>query len=689
MKKLGIGLIMLWFLAFLLPPALAQTVPLGPRFVLPYQTVIDPNGVPLPGALLYFYVSGTTTPLNTYSDPLLTTPNTNPVVANSAGVFPNIFLSGNYKVVLTDSSNNQQWTADPVLGVLGNATVTPFVVGTTPITGGSAPCVLVNSTGTTSACIDLTNSYLAAGTFTNITGVGQLGALGVGEATPSAGNINISGQYQIAGSQIAASSLSNGTTGTGSIVLAAAPTISGAATFSGVPVLSGLSSGTCSNGLGINASNQTILISCPGAASSIQVGGTSVTSGTSGSCLYDNAGTLGNLPCAGQPPGGRLTLQSGHPVQNADQANKSTIYYDCAAPGNSQVPIYNGSNFASFAITSCEISFGLSTANITKGNVYDVFAVVSGGSAVACAGPAWTTPSGNSAARSVNIHNTLGFYTVAATLTHCYGGVSGTTDYGSISSDDATYLGSFLATANGQTSEVELPTAANGGTANTCGVFNAYNPVPIICKDQDSTSSWVSEANSFVVPCNASDWAVSFTGTISPAGTLTVSAVGSGTLAIGQYIFGSGISQPEIITAFGSGTGGTGTYTVSGASTTGSEAMTASNISNRVTWVDGLGFGRIKVETYNSFVASSAASTAGGMEVGINKTTSNGGGGNGALVEQPAIGASFTSQYGSADYADLITYGQIGANTAYCLEGGANVTRFGGDFFQFFATLNQ
>ena len=95
----------------------AQTVPLGPRFVLPYQTVIDSGGVPLPGALLYFYSSGTNIPLNTYSDPLLTIPNSNPVVANSAGVFPNIFLLGNYKVILQNSALQQIWAADPVSGI--------------------------------------------------------------------------------------------------------------------------------------------------------------------------------------------------------------------------------------------------------------------------------------------------------------------------------------------------------------------------------------------------------------------------------------------------------------------------------------------------------------------------------------------------------------------------------------------
>ena len=115
-------------------PAFAQTVPLGPRFVLPYQTVVDSNGVPIPGALLNFYSSGTNTRLATYSDPLLTVPNSNPVVANAAGVFPNIFLAGNYKVVLTDGLGNQIWTADPVDSADGSGgIVIPGVAGHVPV----------------------------------------------------------------------------------------------------------------------------------------------------------------------------------------------------------------------------------------------------------------------------------------------------------------------------------------------------------------------------------------------------------------------------------------------------------------------------------------------------------------------------------------------------------------------------
>jgi hypothetical protein len=59
----------------------------------------------------------------------------------------------------------------------------------------------------------------------------------------------------------------------------------------------------------------------------------------------------------------------------------------------------------------------------------------------------------------------------------------------------------------------------------------------------------------------------SFTGSISST-TLTVTQVKSGTLAIGQQVFGSGVATGTIITGLGTGTGGTGTYTVNNSQTT-------------------------------------------------------------------------------------------------------------------------
>lgn len=60
--------------------------------------------------------------------------------------------------------------------------------------------------------------------------------------------------------------------------------------------------------------------------------------------------------------------------------------------------------------------------------------------------------------------------------------------------------------------------------------------------------------------------------------TMTVSAVSSGTLAIGQVLTGTGVTAGTGITALGTGTGSTGTYTVSASQTVSSTTITAAEI---------------------------------------------------------------------------------------------------------------
>lgn len=63
-----------------------------------------------------------------------------------------------------------------------------------------------------------------------------------------------------------------------------------------------------------------------------------------------------------------------------------------------------------------------------------------------------------------------------------------------------------------------------------------------------------------------------FTGSISGT-TLTVTVMQSGTIAVGQAIFGQGVAQNSVITALGTGSGGVGTYTVSDSQTVASTAI--------------------------------------------------------------------------------------------------------------------
>lgn len=88
-------------------------------FYLSGQQLSDGTGAPYVAAKAYFYVTGTTTPLATYSDAGLTAVNANPVVADANGRFGDIYLQASrYKVVLTTSADVAIDTLDPVDGTL-------------------------------------------------------------------------------------------------------------------------------------------------------------------------------------------------------------------------------------------------------------------------------------------------------------------------------------------------------------------------------------------------------------------------------------------------------------------------------------------------------------------------------------------------------------------------------------------
>ena len=67
-----------------------------------------PRAQSLPGAKLYFYQSGTTTPQNTYTDAALSVAHANPVVADASGYFAPIYLDptlSDYRARLTTSAD--------------------------------------------------------------------------------------------------------------------------------------------------------------------------------------------------------------------------------------------------------------------------------------------------------------------------------------------------------------------------------------------------------------------------------------------------------------------------------------------------------------------------------------------------------------------------------------------------------
>lgn len=86
------------------------------------------DGLPLDGAKLFYFKSGTNDDLATFADELKEIPNTQPVVVDAQGRWPNIFFDGSAKLVLKDKNDVTIYERDPVSGEIGTG---PFDVFST------------------------------------------------------------------------------------------------------------------------------------------------------------------------------------------------------------------------------------------------------------------------------------------------------------------------------------------------------------------------------------------------------------------------------------------------------------------------------------------------------------------------------------------------------------------------------
>lgn len=82
------------------------------------QTFVTTGGLPLVGGTITTYITGTTTPKTTYTDPTGVTSHANPITLDSRGEMPNGIhgTTGAYKIVLKDSGGATIWTGDPIYG---------------------------------------------------------------------------------------------------------------------------------------------------------------------------------------------------------------------------------------------------------------------------------------------------------------------------------------------------------------------------------------------------------------------------------------------------------------------------------------------------------------------------------------------------------------------------------------------
>ena len=120
--------------------------------------------------------------------------------------------------------------------------------------------------------------------------------------------------------------------------------------------------------------------------------------------------------------------------------------------------------------------------------------------------------------------------------------------------------------------------------------------------------------------------------------TLTVSAVTSGTLFIGQTVQGAGVTVQTIITALGTGTGGAGTYTINNSQTVASSTMYGLNWS-------------VLPSTDGAFTGGTNVDIVDNYFVYNNPDTQQFGASN--LLSPISSGLSFASKDGAPD--DLVT----------------------------------
>jgi hypothetical protein len=335
----------------------------------------------------------------------------------------------------------------------------------------------------------LSKATLTAGTNVTITNAGgsiTINASG-GTGTVSSVGLSLPGIFTVSGSPVTTSGTLTGTLATQTANLvwagpttgaAAAPTFRSLVTAdfpNAVVTLAKIANaaantrflGSGSSGSGSAYAEQTISAGA----------GIVITPGASGiSIAATGTGTTAPLT----QPQGRLTLVTGVPVMLSDQSAKGTIYWTPYI-GN-QAPVYNGATWDTIAAAS-DVTYTLAAGSHLSTGIYDLFLYNNAGALALGTSPAWT----NTTTRSNAISLFSGIWTNTSSITLTVSGGGSTT---AIAANRATYVGSFYATANGQTSFVAHPAFAVGGNNNFLALYNAYNRIRVGATNIDNTNSW-------------------------------------------------------------------------------------------------------------------------------------------------------------------------------------------------------
>ncbi len=216
-------------------------------------------------------------------------------------------------------------------------------------------------------------------------------------------------------------------------------------------------------------------------------------SGVTKLAFKDHAGTetvLGSGNGGGGaivPPQGRLTLTSGLPVLAADVTGAATIFYTPYL-GRS-VPLYDGAAWSNNNISELSLALDLNSGHTgyhQSGKNFDLFVINDAGTLRLATGPAWSSDTARgTGAGTTELTQLNGILVNANTLANArFGSSSGNTV--SVAANRATYVGSFRASADGQT-QVKFGSSAVGGGEAWIGIWNAYNRRPLATWTRDNT----------------------------------------------------------------------------------------------------------------------------------------------------------------------------------------------------------
>jgi hypothetical protein len=465
------------------------------RFINPNPQFLDDNPNVYEGGSLSFYLTGTTTPADTFADNLLLVANPNPLTLDASGRSPvSIWLDPavTYKVILKDSAGVTVWTRDPVIDPAANAVASVQVYPGNPNGNLAGNQGAVGGSGASLAW-DITTNLLYVCTTTGTAAT----AVWTQVAASLAGAVSMTGV--LSPTSLAADQNDYNPTGLGSAAIIRQDAAADVR-------ITGLAGGTAGRLMTIEnvAATSKITLAASDTASLaanrfLIDGDMAIFPGQSVQLWYDAVSSIWRLNGAfpnqpAQAPGGRLTIETGKPVLTASVIGASTVYYSPSENGYAN--LYNG--VAWYTVPFSELSQTLadttkSPAASIASTVYDMFLWNDAGTLRCTRGPAWAsaTSRGTGAGTSelVRVHGT---HVNAADI------VNGP------AAQRGLYVGSIATDSSNQLNmHIDTISAAGGGNARI-DVWNRYNRAIIGVQCRPSDDSWTQAVTATWRRANAS-----------------------------------------------------------------------------------------------------------------------------------------------------------------------------------------